>query len=56
MHAVRDGTFWNRIGTVAQTDERYDLVVVGAGISGLAAAFLYRQQAGPGSHPGARKP
>jgi spermidine dehydrogenase len=47
MHAVRDGTFWNRIGAVAQTDERYDLVVVGAGISGLAAAFLYRQQAGP---------
>jgi spermidine dehydrogenase len=47
MHAVRDGTFWDRIGTVAQTGERYDLVVVGAGISGLAAAFLYRQQAGP---------
>jgi spermidine dehydrogenase len=47
MHAVRDGTFWNRIGTVVDTDERYDLVVVGAGISGLAAAFLYHQQAGP---------
>jgi spermidine dehydrogenase len=47
MHAVRDGTFWDRIGTVVQTGERYDLVVVGAGISGLAAAFLYRQQAGP---------
>jgi spermidine dehydrogenase len=29
------------------TDAPYDLVVVGGGISGLAAAFLYRQQAGP---------
>ena len=31
----------------ALLDERYDLVVVGAGLSGLAAAYLYRQQAGP---------
>jgi spermidine dehydrogenase len=30
-------------------DERYDLVVVGGGLSGLAAAYLYRQQAGPDS-------
>lgn len=30
-----------------QTDPDYDLVVVGGGISGLSAAFLYRQQAGP---------
>ena len=29
-----------------QTDRTYDLVVVGGGISGLSAAFLYRQQAG----------
>ncbi len=28
------------------TDDVYDLVVVGGGLSGLAAAFLYRQQAG----------
>jgi spermidine dehydrogenase len=28
-------------------DEQYDLVVVGAGISGLAAAYLYRKQKGP---------
>ena len=27
-------------------DESYDLVIVGGGISGLAAAYLYRQQAG----------
>lgn len=30
----------------AQTDADYDLVVVGGGISGLAAAHLYRQRAG----------
>src|SRR5213083_2972296 len=27
-------------------DERYDLVVIGAGISGLAAAWFYRRAAG----------
>lgn len=32
-----------------QTDGIYDLVVVGGGISGLAAAHFYRQQAGAGS-------
>ena len=31
----------------ALTDEPYDLVVVGAGLSGLAAAWFYRQQTGP---------
>ena len=31
----------------ALLDERHDLVVVGGGLSGLAAAYLYRQQAGP---------
>ena len=30
-------------------DERYDLVVVGGGLSGLAAAYLYRQQFGADS-------
>ncbi|MFP8875205.1 MAG: NAD(P)-binding protein, partial [Myxococcota bacterium] len=30
----------------ATLDEHYDLVVVGGGLSGLAAAFLFRQQAG----------
>lgn len=30
-------------------DEEYDLVVVGAGLSGLAAAYFYRQQMGAGS-------
>jgi spermidine dehydrogenase len=30
-------------------DERYDLVVVGGGISGLAAAWFHREVAGPGA-------
>jgi spermidine dehydrogenase len=30
----------------ADLDEEYDMVVVGAGISGIAAAYLYQQQAG----------
>jgi hypothetical protein len=48
MHAVRDGSRFD-FGSAMPTAETYDLVVVGAGISGLAAAFLYRQQM-----PGAR--
>jgi spermidine dehydrogenase len=31
------------------TDNVYDLIVVGGGLSGLAAAFRYRQQAGKGA-------
>lgn len=45
-HALRDGTFWQQAGVVTDTRETYDLVVVGSGISGLAAAYFFRQQAG----------
>src|SRR5262245_52565122 len=41
-HALRDPRFWRTAGEAVQTGERYDLVVVGAGISGLAAAYFYR--------------
>jgi spermidine dehydrogenase len=50
MHALRDRNFWANAGPVEATDEHYDLIVVGAGVSGLAAAFLFRQQAGAESH------
>jgi spermidine dehydrogenase len=45
-HALRDGTFWEEAGKPVDTGEEYDLVVVGGGISGLAAAYFYRKQAG----------
>lgn len=44
-HAVaRAGATWPR--PEHQTDKTYDLVVVGGGISGLSAAYLYRNRAG----------
>jgi spermidine dehydrogenase len=42
-HAMRDGKSWPAASPV---DEHYDLIVVGGGISGLAAAYFYRRQAG----------
>src|SRR5438045_3886779 len=45
-HALRDAKFWAAAGQPAQTTERYDLVVVGGGISGLAAAYFYRARVG----------
>jgi spermidine dehydrogenase len=45
-HLLRDGQSWNDLGKSAATGESYDLVVVGGGISGLAAAYFYRQRAG----------
>jgi spermidine dehydrogenase len=47
VHALRDGTFWKNAGKVNDTREEYDLVVVGAGISGLSAAYFYRSKFGP---------
>jgi spermidine dehydrogenase len=45
-HALRDGKFWETAGKPVDTHETYDLIVVGAGMSGLAAAYFYRKQAG----------
>src|SRR5580698_6888903 len=39
-HALRDHTFWNHADKPVDTGERYDLVIVGAGISGLSAAYF----------------
>jgi spermidine dehydrogenase len=45
-HRMRDGESPDAFGEPADTGERYDLVVVGGGISGLAAAYRFRQKAG----------
>ena len=46
-HALRDGAHWDDLGPGAETGEVYDLVVVGGGLSGLAAAYFFRKEAGP---------
>jgi spermidine dehydrogenase len=45
-HSLRDGTFWKTAALPTDTGERYDLVVVGGGISGLSAAHFFREHAG----------
>ena len=45
-HALRDGT---KPGRVTPLKETYDLIVVGAGISGLSAAWFWRER-----HPDAK--
>jgi spermidine dehydrogenase len=48
-HKLRDGKSWEALGTVEDDAQSYDLIVVGAGISGLAAAYFYRKSVG--KHP-----
>jgi len=43
-HTIRDGRM---ITHAVDTGEEFDLVIVGGGISGLSAAWFYRQSAGP---------
>ena len=46
VHALKDGTFWKHAAKPIDTHESHDLVVVGAGISGLASAYFFRKRAG----------
>jgi len=48
-HKLRDGKSWETFGAIEEDPESYDLVVVGAGISGLAAAYFYRKHQGDGA-------
>ena len=48
-HSLRDRNFWQTAGTPMDTGEEYDLVIVGGGISGLAAAHFYRKAMGNSS-------
>jgi spermidine dehydrogenase len=45
-HAMRDGAFERRFASAIDTREIYDLVVVGGGISGLAAAVFFQKNTG----------
>jgi spermidine dehydrogenase len=47
-HLIRDHQFDDLPGQVVDTGEIYDCVVVGGGISGLAAALFFLRQAGSG--------
>ena len=42
-HSLRDGNFWKNGEAAAGKKEEYDVIIVGAGISGLAAAYFYRK-------------
>ena len=48
-HKLRDRKSWETFGTVEEDQESYDLIIVGAGISGLAAAHFYRKHKGVGA-------
>jgi spermidine dehydrogenase len=48
-HALRDGTLATSGANPIDTGEHYDLIVVGGGISGLAAAYFYRARTGAGA-------
>ncbi|HEV3306301.1 MAG TPA: FAD/NAD(P)-binding protein [Candidatus Sulfotelmatobacter sp.] len=47
-HQIRDKIFENTPANVIDSGETYDCVIVGGGISGLAAALIFQRQAGEG--------
>ena len=48
-HGIRNGDFETLPAKVIDTGETYDCVIVGGGISGLAAALFFMRQSGSGS-------
>ncbi len=48
-HIMRNGDFADLLASAADSDESYDLVVVGAGFAGCTAAYTYRHD-----HPDAK--
>jgi spermidine dehydrogenase len=47
-HQIRDGVFESLPADAIDTGETFDCVVVGGGISGLAAALIFQRKAGDG--------
>jgi spermidine dehydrogenase len=47
-HKLRDGAYSSLLADPIETNEVYDCVVVGGGISGIAAALFFQRLAGPG--------
>jgi spermidine dehydrogenase len=47
-HTIRDAVYQKLPGNIIDTGETYDCVIVGGGISGLAAGLFFQRQAGPG--------
>jgi len=48
-HSIRDRAYDPLPKEVIDTGETYDCVIVGGGISGLAAALFFQRQSGPGT-------
>jgi spermidine dehydrogenase len=48
-HTVRDGVYDPLPKGIIDTGETYDCIIVGGGISGLAAALFFQRQARPGT-------
>jgi spermidine dehydrogenase len=46
-HKIRDAVYNRLPKDIVETGEAYDCVIVGGGISGLAAALFFQRQAGP---------
>ena len=47
-HAIRDRVYDPLPKDIIDTGELYDCVIIGGGISGLAAALTFQREAGPG--------